>query len=316
MARVDSRITLSIMRDLFTEGLLYLDLMEVYGSSHLVGEICGIAQSNAYRGAKACARLLNLDLRKQSGSYLATRNLDVQRDLRAVAQRLRARENGQLRWVAEPWAQDLCLKLPTPLVQVLPKRWLSAHRSLEMLVQGLIDCLLGSQLDLAAPLGLSARLPLSRPQVCHSFGLLALSEDPVLLYCDPLHPLHRQSDITLQDFKAYPSPALNLDSDSVYALECKKLNLWNMPLGVKFLNPSDWESLVRDQRMIVPSTARAVAAARRIHADLQIKPLPFSTGMIHQDLLVFPLGLAREPCLQEAIRAVHAIYQSFASTSP
>jgi hypothetical protein len=298
------------MRDLFSEGLLYLDLLEVYGSSHVVGEVCGIAQSNAYRGARACAKILNLDLEKRDGVYQAARNLDVQRDLRAVAQRLRAREGGRLRLVAEPWAEAGQLRLPSELVQPLPKRWLSARHSLALLEQGLLDALLGSRLDLAAALGVTTTLPLSRPQACDPYGILALSEDPVLLYSDPNHPLQRQANVDWHDLKAYPSPALAVDADSVYAQECTRLNLWNQPVTDKFLQPGAWESLVEDQATVVPSTARAVAFAQTIHPDLQISPLNLSTGLIDQDLLIFPLALAREPRLQELIRAVHAAYQT------
>ena len=87
------------VRDIFSEGLLYLDLLELYGSTYTVADICGISQSNVFRGANACAKLLRLDLTKdkQAGTYTVHRNQDVQRDLRKVNQRLRGRENGQLR---------------------------------------------------------------------------------------------------------------------------------------------------------------------------------------------------------------------------
>jgi hypothetical protein len=298
------------MRDLFSEGLLYLDLLEVYGSSHVVGEVCGIAQSNAYRGAKACAKILNLDLTKRDGSYQAGRNLDVQRDLRSVAQRLRAREAGRLRWVADACVDPELLRLSPELVQELPKRWLSARRSIELLEQGLLDLVLSRRLDVAAPLALPVSLPLSRPQAREPFGLLALSEDPLLIYSGPSHPLQRQASITVDDLKGYPSPALALDADSVYAQECSHLNLWSQPLSDRFLEPAAWECLVQDQRTVVPSTPRAVASAQALVPDLQIRPLNIHTGLVDQDLLIFPLALAREPRLQEVIRAVHAAYQT------
>lgn len=303
------------MRDLFSEGLLYLDLLEIYGSSHAVGEICGIAQSNAYRGAQACARTLNLDLRKQAGVYQVGRNHDVLRDLRHVAQRLRCRESGMLRWVAEPWAASPAPGAPNDLLQRLPKTWLSARRSLEFLEQGLLDLLQIRRLDVAGALSLMAPLPLARPQSRDFFALLALSEDPVLLYTDPTHPLQRQAGITLEDLHAYPSPALALDADSVYITELSRLNLWSKPVASKVFEPAAWESMVADQLTIIASTARAVAFAEAHTPGLQIRALPFATGLFDQDLLIFPLALAREPRMQEAIRALHAAYQSTASRS-
>jgi hypothetical protein len=52
-----------------------------------------------------------------------------------------------------------------------------------------------------------------------------------------------------------------------------------------------------------------VAFARAQAADLKIRPLPLETGLIDQDLLIFPLALAREPRMQVAIRALHAQYR-------
>ena len=39
------------MLSTFFEGLLYLDLLEIYGSSSLVGELYFLSQSNIYRAA-------------------------------------------------------------------------------------------------------------------------------------------------------------------------------------------------------------------------------------------------------------------------
>ena len=39
------------MLSTFFEGLLYLDLLEIYGSSSLVGELYFLSQSNVYRAA-------------------------------------------------------------------------------------------------------------------------------------------------------------------------------------------------------------------------------------------------------------------------
>lgn len=129
------------MRDIFSEGLLYLDLLELYGSSYAVAELCGVAQSNVFRGANACAKLLNLGLSKdrRSGTYSVSRNQDVQRDLRRLNQRLRARENGQLRAVApDHWLPALTGR-EAGLLRPLPVRWDNPLASLEHLEQGLLD---------------------------------------------------------------------------------------------------------------------------------------------------------------------------------
>lgn len=130
------------MRDIFSEGLLYLDLLELYGSSYAVAEICGVAQSNVFRGANACSKLLNLGLRKDraAGTYRIERNQDVQRDLRRLNQRLRARENGQLRLLGSTGLLPSTLPLKqASLLRELPCRWSDPSLSLDYLEQGLID---------------------------------------------------------------------------------------------------------------------------------------------------------------------------------
>jgi hypothetical protein len=304
------------MRDLFSEGLLYLDLLEVYGSTHMVGELCGIAQSNAYRGAQACAKVLNLDLVKRDGLYQVGRNQDVQLELRRVAQRLRAREGGRLRCVADPWWLADSLQAPRDLLQHLPKRWLSGRRSLDLLNQGIVDLLVTRRLDVAKPIHAEAPLPIARPQAREPYGLLALSDDPVKLYTVPNHPLQAVATVRPEQLEAYPSPALALDDESLYGPLFRSHKLWNAPLKDRFLEPAAWERLALSDHTIVPSTPRAVERACDLIPGLKLLPLRYDTGLSDQDLLIFPLYLAREPRMQEAIRAVHASYQAGRSPAP
>lgn len=143
------------MRDIFSEGLLYLDLLELYGSSYAVAELCGVAQSNVFRGASACSKLLNLGLTKDrsAGVYRIERNQDVQRDLRRLNQRLRARENGQLRTVGP----DVVFPAAMPMSQAsllrrLPSRWDDPLMSLDFLERGLLDLVVVHSAAVAAQL--------------------------------------------------------------------------------------------------------------------------------------------------------------------
>jgi hypothetical protein len=46
------------MRSTFFEGLLYLELLEIYDSSSLVGELYFLSQSNVYRAAMSLSAAL------------------------------------------------------------------------------------------------------------------------------------------------------------------------------------------------------------------------------------------------------------------
>ena len=143
------------MRDIFSEGLLYLDLLELYGSSYAVADLCGVAQSNVFRGASACSKLLNLGLTKDrsAGIYRIERNQDVQRDLRRLNQRLRARENGQLRTVGPDAVFPAALPMAqASLLRRLPSRWDDPLMSLDFLDRGLLDLVVVPSAAVAAQL--------------------------------------------------------------------------------------------------------------------------------------------------------------------
>jgi hypothetical protein len=182
------------MRDIFSEGLLYLDLLEIYGSTYAVAEICGIAQSNVFRGANACSKLLNLGLAKdrQSGRYRVEHNLDVQRDLRKLNQRMRARENGRLRVVG---AEVLVSNNPIALeqartYQLLPNRWRDDTLSLEYLERSLLDVVLVKASQVASRL--SWPPPVRRTDLfvpVGQFAITELTDWPLLLAASSDHPL-------------------------------------------------------------------------------------------------------------------------------
>ena len=140
------------MRDIFSEGLLYLDLLELYGSTYAVADICEISQSNVFRGANACAKRLRLDLTKdkKAGTYSIQRNHDVQRDLRKVNQRLRARENGQVRLLTSTALPSSFSREALPLVMSLPALSIDISEQLELLRAGIVDLLICGRHELPA----------------------------------------------------------------------------------------------------------------------------------------------------------------------
>lgn len=299
------------MRDIFSEGLFYLDLLEVYGSSHVVGEICGIAQSNVYRGAQSCARLLNLGLSKEGGHYRIERNHDVQRDLRQVAQRLRSREGGLLRLVGEPWIPEAATSADRGLFQVLPKRWIALERSLDFLAVGVLDLLICRFQDLRGVLPISAEpLPLMRPLSSGELGLFALNLEPIRLYVCESHPLLALPTVTQADWAQYPSPALSPRQAPGLAQCFQPLGLWSRRLNLRYLPEGAWEEQALVDNQVIPSTARAVALAMARNPALKLRPLAYDTGLHDQDVLVVPMLLVKEPLLQQAVRHILSAYAS------
>ena len=192
------------MRDIFSEGLLYLDLLELYGSTYAVADICGISQSNVFRGANACAKLLRLDLSKdkQAGRYTIHRNHDVQRDLRKVNQRLRARENGQIRLLTSTALPSSFSKKALPLVMSLPALSLDIAEQLELLRDGVVDLLICGRHEL--PENVNWEPSLARPDLftpCSGLVASLIGMEPYAVLASANHPLRNlKKPICLSDF--------------------------------------------------------------------------------------------------------------------
>ena len=194
------------MRDIFSEGLLYLDLLELYGSTYTVADICGISQSNVFRGANACAKLLRLDLTKdkQAGTYTVHRNQDVQRDLRKVNQRLRGRENGQLRLLTSTVLPTSLSRETRNLILSLPALSINIADQLELLGAGVVDLLICGRHELPADTNWEpsqARVDLFTP--CNGLVASMIGQEPYAVLASSKHPLRSlEQPVRWADFKS------------------------------------------------------------------------------------------------------------------
>ena len=289
------------MRDIFSEGLLYLDLLEIYGSSYAVAELCGVAQSNVFRGASACSKLLNLGLSKDrsAGVYRLERNQDVQRDLRRLNQRLRAREKGQLRCVAPGFAlPDPLPREQASLVRPLPCTWAEPLQSLEMLERGLLDLVvvpsqgIGSRLDWNQPL---RRRDLFVP--LEGFMVTRLSALPLVLLGDAEHPGWPESAETL-DLQAAPvalTPALAGE-------DCANQLQLHEPEHVP--SADHWFSALGDQpQQLLLSTLQECV---HLAAEPAVRMLPLRSEPEMELLLLTPPSLVQEPLHQQLMKLLRS----------
>lgn len=285
------------MRDIFSEGLLYLDLLEIYGSTYAVAEICGIAQSNVFRGASSCSKLLNLGLSKdrQSGRYRIEKNHDVQRDLRRLNQRIRARENGRLRLVDAFGFLDGYVSSFDELksYQLLPMAWDDHELSFGYLEQALIDLLIIPRSSL--PSSFLVPTTVRRRDLFVPANRLAVAELSSISYrllAHPGHPLcqadcrfdpatyswHVDSRISLNFLlKSYPSS---------HFLPC----VWDASTLDRVLS----ESLAADHSLLLANHLQCQSIGENT-ADSGLVPLDVSVHLDDQFLLVTPLALIQEP---------------------
>ena len=295
------------MRSPFFEGLLYLDLLEIYGSSRLVGELCHLSQSNVYRGAMGLAESLDLAFEKRCGRYGCRRNGDVVARLREAARLLRARGGQALRFLADYRTPTLRQPLADGL-WALPQIWLGPRYSLQCLDAGLLDLLLIRSAELSCLLGFApASLRVGQWLFTPSYALLPLNTESVQLYVSGDHPLRRFAGLCPAQIAAFPSPAFAEDVFPGLNERFRPHGLWNCRIRSRVMAPGLWESFALNGTMVVPSTPNAVSAASQINTGT-LQPLDYTTGLVDHDCLVLPITLLDEPVIQQVVAAIAATY--------
>lgn len=296
------------MRSSFFEGLLYLDLLEIYGSSRLAGELCFLSQSNVYRAAMSFSAGLELDFGKHLGCYAARRNCDVLSRLRAAARLLRARGAQPLRFLGD--YRSMVLREPRlEGLWLLPQTWLGPRQSLQALDAGVLDLLVLRSSELTDLLALQG-LPLAVGQWTYTptYALLPLNTELVQLYVKQDHPLARVAAPTAQQISQYPSPAYPDDLFPGLQQRLKPHGLCTKRIASRSMAPGLWEEMAIQASMVVASTPNAVSAVTE-RSPGSLVALDYNTGLLDHDLLVVPISLLDEPHIQSALQSIAACYR-------
>jgi hypothetical protein len=285
------------MRSPSLDALLYIDLLEAYGNSRFVGQLCYLSQSNVYRAAMALSAELGFHLQKRDGTYRCQANQDVLANLREASRLLRARGLAPLRFLGD-YRSPLLRAAPADGLWALPQTWLGQRRSLQLLDAGVLDVLLQRSSELLPILGLAPEsLSVGQWTYTPRYALLPLNTETVQVYARPDHPLHGCAELSPEQLSAHPSPAF---SDTVFPGLKERYaphGLWSQRQRSTAMQPWFWETLALEGGMIVPSTPNAVCAATEADPGA-LRPLAYRTGLVDHDLLVLPIDLLDEPCLE------------------
>jgi DNA-binding transcriptional LysR family regulator len=290
------------MRDIFSEGLLYLDLLEVYGSSHLVAELCGVAQSNAYRGAISCAKLLALDLQKHDGRYVASQNQDVLADLRRVNQRLRVRQAGRLRVMVDPLFAAAGLPGASSDLQVLPKAWLDLSTTMQYLEQSILDLVVVRGLEWvhAFPCEQVPRLK-GQPWRHGDYLASVLHEEPLRLFVATDHSLLRAGSLRPEQLAIYPSPDVERTEQGCWRSLLRPHGLCTQRVSGSRLQAGQWEEQVYQDGWIVPSCSTAMEAYLGKPEQAGYRVLPYQLQLKEQAVLLVNASYAAEARLRNLL---------------
>lgn len=126
------------MRDILTDGLPILDLLEITPSTTSVAALTNCDQSSVSRIYRHVSQSLRLRFRKCNGTYRAHRNQELLASLRQASQLLRIQRGPEhLQWVAAPWNGPAVAQMHE--ANPLPRHWEGEQRTLELLESRVLD---------------------------------------------------------------------------------------------------------------------------------------------------------------------------------
>ena len=126
------------MRDILTDGLPILDLLEITPSTRSVAALTNCDQSSVSRIYRHVSESLQLGFRKCNGTYRAHSNRELLASLRQATQLLRSQRGPEhLQWVAAPWNGPAVAQMHE--ANPLPRRWEGEQRTLELLESRVLD---------------------------------------------------------------------------------------------------------------------------------------------------------------------------------
>lgn len=126
------------MRDILTDCLPILDLLEITQSTSTVAALANCDQSSVSRIYRHASRSLGLRFRKCNGSYRARSNRELLASLRQATQLLRLQRGpDHLQWVAASWNSLTVAQMGES--QPLPRGWDGDQRALELLEARVLD---------------------------------------------------------------------------------------------------------------------------------------------------------------------------------
>ena len=266
-----------------------LDYLEIFRSTVKAAEFLDVSQSSCSRRYRAASEALALGFDRHDTGYGACLNHDVLAALRGASQKLRVRRGG-LR-VAPGWyANDLVL--PAGIKQ-MPVLTMSTADTISLLDGRLLDIWIGGLMELqpllAAPPGgaVSGLLELGSTLMA-----LPLLRWPLLLVAHRNHPLRSRAQITPEDLKGFPSPALPMGAAPLLNCRLQSHGLATIPYGRPDYDLQRWEAIASDGCSLAYAPPHRLELLRK---RFQLEPLPFQLNIEetlalvgHRDVMADP----------------------------
>lgn len=260
------------MRDLLTEGIPVLDLLEILNSTGKVGDILCLDQSSVSRIYRQVNDALCLNICKHEGIYKPSNNLELLTNLRNSCQALRlCAEVYPIRVFTKPLSLIASPEINNTIF--LPDHSFGLNKGLKLLKEKMIDIFVTDGFEI-----LPENL-ISSQEVRFLAGGFAgdkLHHTSIQLISHPDHPLQNFEKLSGREFWSYPSVAV---LNNLFPRLSKQLiarGLWQDHYDLKKYTAKNWEGKTKDRKHIAYANDFSI---KRIDKSILLKCLKYDLGL-------------------------------------
>ena len=289
------------MRDLVSEGIPVVDLLQILNSTAKVGDILNLDQSSVSRIYRQVNDALDLNIVKHEGAYKPTQNLELLNILRSSCQALRLSDkNSSIRVFAKPSSLTLS-RQDFNTIDLLDSSF-GPNVGLKLLKDKAIDLFITDGFEI---------LPkdwLSEPQSVFTVqNLLAtkLYQTSIQLATHPDHPLQQYKQLNGREFWSYPSIAVSNELFPRLSMELIAQGLWQDRYDLKKYSAKDWEGKSKDRKHIVYVDELSIKLMDPI---IPLKVLNYDLGLKSCQVVLIHEDNIKSKCLNHYIRCLRDKY--------
>lgn len=271
------------VRDLLTEGIPVVDLLEILHSTGKVGEVLSLDQSSVSRIYRQVNDALDLNIIKYDGMYKPTQNLELLNKLRDSCQALRlCNKDSPVRVFVKP----LSLSISDGSFDLisLTDHSFGLNRGLKLLNEKAIDIFIADGFEIL-PEGWSSMQQSTFP--AQDFIGTKLYQTSIQPATHPDHPLQKFEQLNGREFWSYPSVAVSNNLFPRLSKELAAKGLWQDQYDIKKYTTKNWEGKSKDRKHIVYINEFAL---KLIDESISLKMLNYDLGikscevaLIHRD---------------------------------
>lgn len=271
------------MRDLLTEGIPVLDLLEILNSTGKVGEILCLDQSSVSRIYRQVNDALYLNICKHEGIYKPSNNLELLTNLRNSCQALRlCAEVYPIRVFTKPLS--LIASPATNNTIFLPDHSFGLNKGLKLLKEKVIDIFVADGFEILPENWISSQ---EVRFLAGDFAGDKLHHTSMQLVSHPDHPLQNFEKLSGREFWSYPSVAVSNNLLPRLSKELMARGLWQDHYELKKYTAKNWEGKTKDRKHIAYVIDFTI---KMIDKSIPLKCLKYDLGLkscevtlIHRD---------------------------------